>query len=284
MNKRIWFLSVSTALIVALCLTILYSKEQGAKSIEHRAKGKEQRAQRSTLHPLRSTLRVGSWVKYHITRSQKRGAGLQKIWESNIKITSLGPASVEAKDKKREIEHRIWLELVVNEGKSHQKIIRFLVDEQGRSVPERLVIKHGSLPAAEIDLVLWAAKANLKPEQLFNDFMQNYLFLIGPLSQIHTREEEIGTETVRLSVNYRETSIKSTKFKVTNLPPHHIEKRWYAVPTKRKWDRVPFSGLVKIVSQEDLYHTRVILKAYDQIGGKTLITEEPVVLDFKEKK
>ena len=56
----------------------------------------------------------------------------------------------------------------------YQKVFRFLVDEAGQPLPERLVIKRGKLNAVEMDLSLWSLKTDIPAEELLKEAIGHF--------------------------------------------------------------------------------------------------------------
>ncbi len=179
---------------------------------------------------------------------------------------------------------------MANEGKETQKIISFPVNEQGEPGLEKLIIKHNVLPAVEINLSLWANKTKRTPAQIFDDFTEKLLII--PINQIHQNETKVDSDLpaeasaqagkIALTVNKQKLDFNSERFNVTSADLKRVEKRWYLKPDEPV--KIPLAGLLKLLVSEGDYQTQIILTDYDTKGGVSLITEEPVGLDFLEAK
>ncbi|MCK4909138.1 MAG: hypothetical protein KAS70_04510 [Planctomycetes bacterium] len=219
--------------------------------------------------PLENYYVPGSWLKYDIIKLQRTGPSFKKTLTSRIKITALEQKSRRGK--------QTWLELVANEGKESQKIVCFPVNNQGQPIIEKLWVKPDVMPTAEIPLSIWSRKTNLTPEQVFKNFTETLMIL--PVSQTHDNEIFIESEKITLFRNNRKTYIDCDKYRVKNTGTNRIEKRWYA---RLGGPEIPLSGLVKLMIIEGDRHTLIILNSYGDKNGKSLITEKPMVLDFRE--
>ncbi|MCK4909047.1 MAG: hypothetical protein KAS70_04045, partial [Planctomycetes bacterium] len=129
----------------------------------------------------------GAWVTYRITRFQTKGAGLTKLWNSELKIISLGAD---------EDSRFTWLEIITNEGKEYQKVIRFLINKNKRPIPKKLVIKVGALPPTEIDIGVWSSQTGFPPRRLFHDLTKKIIII--PINRLHHNETKVGSGSVRL--------------------------------------------------------------------------------------
>ncbi len=209
-------------------------------------------------------LTAGAWVKYQIKRVQEGSAGFKTIWTSDIKMTVTD----------QEPGNKFWLELVVNENEDYQKVFRFLVDEGGQPLPERLVIKRGKLNAVEMDLALWSLKTEIPAEELLKEAIGHFWRI--PFPYVLKQTKAVARDKLNLVIKGQNEIFACQRYISDQVIVGAGAKVWLT-------NEVPLAGVAKMLLVEDGYQTLFRLVGYGT-NGRSIIKERPTQLSFKEKK
>jgi len=215
-----------------------------------------------------ATLRIGQWVKYQIKRYSKESdeAKPHDLSEAELVISLV---ATEAQGNNR----YFWVEFLVNPGKEQQRVVKFMIDQEGNPFPAKLILKYGNLEAVEMDLSRWEVRTRLSREMLFNE-MTRGLWVI-PFTRTLPSEEELTEENISLTIDRKEIQLKCLKVSIKQPQDKVSGYIWYS-------DQIPLAGLVKFYLVEAEYRTIFTLTGYGTSDAKSVITESPKKLDFKE--
>jgi len=218
-----------------------------------------------------ATFSTGQWVKYEIKRYAKESD------ETNPRDLSLADLKISIIDKETiENEEYFWVEFLINEGKCEQRVVKFMIDREGNPYPYKLILKYGGLQAVEIDLTRWEVRTRLSREMLFNE-MTRGLWVI-PFTRVIPEGRKLQKENIYIQIEGKEIALECLKVFIEQpRDPEGLRGGyiWYS-------DQIPLGGLAKFFLAEERYRTIFLLTGYGTSGGKSVITESPRKLDFKE--
>lgn len=220
---------------------------------------------------------VGQWVKYQIKRYAKE---TELPEDSKGEITVLSESDLKISVVKKEsvphlgTEEFVWVEFLINEDKEQERIIKFMIDQDGIPQPERLILKYGNLEAVEINLRWWEIKTRVRRSTLFEEMTERLNII--PFTRLIDPEEKVATEKIVLNLNGKETSLECIKVFFDIPDSNTTGYVWYS-------DQIPLAGLVKFFLMEEKYRTLILLSEYSDSGGRSVITELPKQLNFREK-
>jgi len=218
-------------------------------------------------------LTTGAWVKYQIKRVQEGSAGFKTIWTSDIKMTVTG-LSRNGTGRDQEPGNKFWLELVINENEDYQKVFRFLVDEAGQPLPEKLVIKRGKLNAVEMDLALWSLKTDIPAEELLKEAIGHFWRI--PFPYVLKQTKAVARDKVNLVIKGQNETFTCQRYISNQVLADAGAKVWLT-------NQVPLAGVAKMLLIEEGYQTLFRLVG-SGTNGRSIIKERPTQLGFKEKK
>ncbi|MFA5793919.1 MAG: hypothetical protein WC980_02445 [Candidatus Brocadiia bacterium] len=249
-----------------------------------------------------SGIAVGQWVQYHINRydidkSETNKDNLSSTSEADIKMSITGRQTLYEQEL-------FWVELAVNHGKESQRIVRFLADSKGTPQPEKIIVKHGQLPAVEMNLRIWEIKTRITREKLLAE-MLGKLNLI-PLTRLEILDKPIvpdktsneanpkaenktsvagepeisGGKTISITITSQPDikSLACTKL-VTNQPE-------IGLSSESLYSKIiPLSGLARLEMMQDSTRkktqTIITITDFGLAGAESLINEKTRQLDFK---
>ena len=214
-------------------------------------------------------LAIGQWVKYEVKRYQKDkpASDPAAVSEGELKISIVDRVTLYE-------EELYWVEVLLNEGKEQQRVIKFLINKEGVPQAEKLILKYGNLQAVEINLRLWAVKTRVQRELLLEEMTHNLNVI--PFTRVLNPADKIGEGSIAVNLVGKETVLDCTKVSIEE-PKYNISGSvWYS-------DKVPLAGLVKFFFIEDKYRTMILLTGYDLLTGRSIIKEKPRLLNFREK-
>ncbi len=226
-------------------------------------------------------LGVGQWVKYQVKRYEKDKPEdyPTAVSDAELKLSIVDKTTLYEKEL-------YWVEIVLNENKEPQRLIKFLINKQGSPQPEKLILKYGNLQPVEINLRIWEVKTRVNREILFEEIIHNLNII--PFTRVINPEDKIGEEQIPVNIAGQENFLNCLKVSFAEPKYNPFGKLRAVSPaeplTGAIWysDQVPLAGLVKFFFIEDKYRTMIFLSGYDTTTGRSLINDEEILpLDFK---
>jgi hypothetical protein len=226
-------------------------------------------------HVKKDRISVGQWVKYQVKRYRKE--------QMNSTPVALAEAVIKISVVSREVvlqNEYFWVELAINEGRSNQRIVKMLMDKSSNPQAERLVLKYEKLPAVEVPLRVWEVKSRITREMLLDEMTAN-LYII-PFVRILFPEafDESSVSYESLPVTF-----PSKEFFSLSCIRVALKQPGASAPDGFVWysDKLPMAGLVQFMFDDGKFRTVILAQDYDYTGARSLITEVPVKLDFREQ-
>jgi hypothetical protein len=215
----------------------------------------------------------GSWIKYRIRRSQADNAGFKMLNEAYLRISVIN-------ENTKKTPPYYEVELVANEKTEQMKAVRFRVGSDGQPLMDTLVIKLPNQFPVEINPVAWSKSAGINsPEQFFNEMLGSMLII--PFSKPNERSE---AENIRIKTDNKDESFNCQRYiiresgSLTGEIVNKFTKIWFAD------SGLPFPGVAKMLIFEEKYQTQIVPVEYSNSGATSFITDNPIPLDFKDKK
>lgn len=283
----LWFIS---GIIYLLPLSIF---TQSSDLNSGPSKTSENQSTSPTPVSFRANLQPGTWIKYHIKRSQVDNEDFKIIWESNLMISvtsEVKQASTslqhnEKKDTNQQSLSYYEVEIVASYGTfpENTHIIKFRITSKGTPLLDKIVFKHPYLHPVEIDLALWSEKLGISREDLFREMTEN--FLVVPLVPPETPPQADQIDIIQPSLEKTKPAtdekpvrrtINCQRYLIENPSDSTITKIWFSPEV------LPFPSVAKMLIIEEKFQTQVMLVDYGTTGGESLIKEKPIKLDFKK--
>lgn len=210
---------------------------------------------------------VGQWTSYRIRRSAKDSP---ETYPRNLSEATMKISIVDKQSLKDKVYY--WVEYLINEGTEQQRVVKFMVDDEGNFQPVKLIMKHGKLEPVEIELRRWETRTRLTADILFHEMTSK--FNIIPFTK-QSNSGKTEDDLIQINTGGKETNLKCQKVVMGESDGGLHGTAWYA-------PLIPLAGLVKAFFVEGDYLISITLIDYGTNGGKSVITEEPKRLDLQE--
>ncbi|MBI4835366.1 MAG: hypothetical protein HY811_11205 [Planctomycetes bacterium] len=262
MKTRYLKVTLALLLITGIALTFLFY--QGSELL-----GLAEGSGQSASQPSK-----GSWIKYRIMRSQMDNAGFKEINTAYLRISVIGENT-----KKSPPYYEV--ELVANEKTEQMKSVRFRVDSNGQALMDTLVVKLPNEFPVEINPTAWSKSAGINsPEQFFTEMLGSMLII--PFEKPNEKSEaehiSIKADNKGLGSFDCQRYLIRESASLTGETVSKFTKIWFAD------SGLPFPGVAKMLIFEERYQTQILPVEYSNSGATSFITDNPIPLDFKDKK
>lgn len=211
---------------------------------------------------------VGQWVKYQVKRYAKGSdaAKPHELSRAELKISIVDKEIIEEQEF-------FWVEFLINEDKEQQRVVKFMIDPTGTPAPAKLILKYGNLEAVEIELRRWAVRTRLSRAILFEEMTRGLNII--PFTRSLWDEEKATEEKIMLNLEGQAMELRCSKVSFKETRAKTSGYIWYS-------DQVPLAGMAKFFLIEQRFRTLFLLVGYGSTGGKSVITEPPKQLNFRE--
>lgn len=235
----------------------------------------------------KSKITAGEWVRYRIKRQeQEKGDSdpsgiLGTSGELLSEATAELKISITGKQTLYDQEY-FWVEYVINEGAESQRIVKILVDDNGIPQAEKVIAKHGLMPAVEMNLRLWEVKTRITREKLLDDMMSkfNLIPLTRRVTPTPDKTDILPEKSISVTITSKPDIKSLACFNlITSRPEIGLSSEsFYA-------KEIPLAGLamLEMIQGSATKETRTIISIIDfgVTGAESLITKKPKQLDFK---
>ncbi|MFH1227484.1 MAG: hypothetical protein V1701_06230 [Planctomycetota bacterium] len=233
---------------------------------------------------------TGQWVQYHINRydvdkSETARDNLLSTAEADIKISVTGHQTLYDQEL-------LWVELAINYGKESQRIVRFLADAKGTPQPEKVIIKHGRLPAVEINLRIWEVKTRITRGKLLAELLGKFNLI--PLTRLEILDSVKPQANPQSTGGPELSGEKAISVTITSQPDIKslvctrlvVSQPEIGLSSESLYSKtIPLAGLARLEMMYDSpkkkTQTIITITDFGTTGAESQINEKPKQLDFK---